>query len=420
MQKMAQAWLVLELTGSGTLLGVTLAVQQLPSLLLTPHAGVLADRVDRRKLLLWTQALAILPALTLAVPTLIGHVSLWLVLVSALALGVVDALDKPTRQTFVMDLVGREYVGNAVLLNNLVQNAGKVVGPALAGVLIATAGLSVTFWINAATYVVSFIAILRMRRADMLTTPLLPRGPGQLREGISYVWHTPALRGPLLLMFVSGTLAYNFQVMIPTLAKDTFHSGAATAGTLFTAMGAGAIIGALPAAGRVDATERRLFSSALIFSAVLVAVALAPSLTVEIACVTALGASSITFRSLGATLLQLVAEPAKRGRVMALLIVAFNGTTPIGAPLVGWLTEVWGPRWAFSMAGASTGAAALALALARRRSLRDGRAAAQESAGLMASAQESLSAADQRASRSARPSAARSPNSRSRAMPPSG
>ena len=358
MQKVAQAWLVLELTDSGTLLGVTAALQQLPTLLLTPWGGLLADRLDKRKILFWTQWAAAAPALLLGVLTATGTVRLWMVLVLALVLGSAEALDKPARHTFVIEMVGPRHVPNAVALNNITINAGKVVGPAVAGVLISTVGLAYCFFINAVSFA-AVVAGLLLMRTELLERPVRAhRGPGQLREGLRYVRGEPALLGPLVLMTVSGLFAYEWTVTLPLLARETFDGDAHIAGLLFAAMGAGSIVGALAIAATLTATTNRLVASGLAFAVLLAGTAMSSSLPVALVLLFVVGAASVAFRAIATSWVQLRAVPEMRGRVMALLVMAIGGTTPVGGPLVGWIAETYGAPASLALGGIATAAAA--------------------------------------------------------------
>lgn len=369
MQKIAQAWLVLELTGSGTLLGITAALQHLPTLLITPWAGLLADRVDKRRILLWTQSAAAVPAVVLGVLTSTGHITLWLVLTLALCLGVTEALDKPARHSFVIEMVGAGQVTNAVTLNSIMMNAGKVGGPAIAGILISTIGLAPTFLINAASYLAIVVGLLLMRPDQLQRAIPTRRGRGQLRQGLRYVRQQPGLLGPLVLMTVTGMLAYEWAVTLPLFARETFDSSAGVVGLMFAAMGAGAILGGLAIAGTLAATTSRLILTGLVFSLVLAATAAAPTVPVAYVLLFFVGLASIAFRAVATSLVQLRSDPEMRGRVMALLVVATAGTTPFGGPLIGWIGETFGPRVALGLGGVATAAAACAtLIYLRQRS----------------------------------------------------
>jgi MFS family permease len=367
MQKVAQAWLVLELTDSGVMLGVTAALQQLPTLVLTPWGGLLADRLDKRKILLVTQALCAAPALALGILTLTDNVTIWVVMALALLLGVIESLDKPARHTFVSEIVGNDHIANAVTLNNVIVNIGKVAGPAVAGILIATVGLAPSFLINAASFVAVLVGLALIRTGDLTRATPTPRARGQLREGLRYVRGRPDLLAPLVLMTVTGLLAYEWTVMLPLLARDTFDGGADAAGLMFTAMGAGAIVGGLALAAVLKATTNRLVALGLVFAGTLVATAAAPSLTVALGCLVVVGAASVAFRTVASSVLQLRAEPEMRGRVIALLMVAIGGTTPIGGPLVGWIGDRYGARTTLVVAAVGTAVAAWAALRYMRR-----------------------------------------------------
>jgi MFS family permease len=358
MQKVAQAWLVLELTDSGTLLGVTAALQQLPTLLLTPWGGLLADRVDKRKILLCTQTAAAVPALILGILTLSGHVTIWIVFILAVVLGIIEAIDKPARMTFVSDIVDPKHITNAVTLNNIVQNMGKVVGPALAGIMIATVGLGYSFLANSASFIAVLSGLWLIRPEFQQKSTRAERSKGQLIEGVRYVRHRRDLFGPLILMTTTGMLAYNWQVVLPLLARDTFDGDAQVAGLMFTAMGIGAVVGGLAVAGSLKATSGRLVATGLIFALIMIGAALAPTLIFALIMLSALGAASVSFRALATSLMQLRAAPAMRGRVVSLLIIATNGTTPIGGPLIGWISQEYGARSALILGGVTTALAA--------------------------------------------------------------
>ena len=367
MQKVAQVWLVLELTDSGTLLGITAGLQQLPTLLLTPWGGLLADRNNRRTILLWTQCAAAVPALALGFLTSFGVVHIWQVMALAVVLGTVDAIDRPARHTFVGDLVGRGTLTNAVALNNTMFNAGKVIGPAIAGVLISTVGVSATFFLNALSFAAVVIMLLRIRPDQLMPGPPAARAPGQLREGLRYVRRNPDLLGPLVLMTVTGLLAYEWTITLPLLARDTFDGDAQVIGWFFTTMGAGAVIGGLALAGTMKATTSRLISGALVFAAVLMATALAPSMPIALVSLFVLGAVSVSFRALASSYIQLRAHPQMRGRTIALLMVATSGTTPVGGPILGWISDQFGARVALSVGAVTTAVAAVCTLLYWRR-----------------------------------------------------
>jgi len=354
MQGVAQAWLVLDLTGSGTALGLVSSLQFLPVLLFGPLGGVIADRFDKRRILYATQISAALLAVALGTLVATGLVEVWMVFVIASMLGFVTVVDNPTRQTFLHQMVGPENLPNAVSLNSVVISAARVVGPGLAGTLILTVGLAPCFFINAASYLAVLFALHRMDPEQFYPQPRQPRRKGQLREGLRYAWATPAVRVPLLMMAIVGTLAYEFQVVLPLLARFTFDGDAATYGTMSALMGLGAVAGGLITAAMRRPPATALARNAVIFGSIHLAAALAPNLTIAYGAMVLLGAASIRFLSLGSSTLQLASAPEMRGRVMALWAVAFLGSTPIGGPIVGWIGEHIDPRVAFGLGGVAT------------------------------------------------------------------
>lgn len=352
MQSVAQAWLVLRLTGSGTALGLVIALQFLPVLLFGPFGGVIADRFPKRRLLLATQAIAMSQALLLGTLVITGAVELWMVFAMAGAFGLVTAIDNPARQTFVVEMVGPANLTNAITLNSVVVNAARVVGPALAGLLIAVVGIGICFIINAASYVAVIAALLLLRTGDLNPAPTQERAKGQLRAGLAYVRTNPDLLIPLLMMAIIGTLSYEFQVILPLVAERTFDGGAGTYGTLTSAMGVGAVAGGLATAGRSGVpSNAALVRSAALFGIVILLTALAPFLWLEVLVLVFVGAASINVLATGNTMLQLRSAPELRGRVMALWAVAFLGTTPIGGPIIGYIGEHAGPRIGLAVGG---------------------------------------------------------------------
>jgi MFS family permease len=350
MQQVAQAWLVLQLTGSGTALGLVVALQYLPVLLLGAWAGVLADRLPKRPTLFATQAAGGALALVLGGLVAADAAELWMVYALAALLGLVTALDNPVRQTFVLEMVGPERLGNAVSLNSVMVNLARVVGPGVAGVLIATSGLAVCFLLNASSYVAVIVALAFMRRSELRVSEP-PATRANLREGLHYVRRTPALLVPLVVMAVVGTLAYEFQVTLPLLAERTFDGGPGTYGSMSVLQGLGAVFGALAVAGRRRSSPTALASAAIVFGVLVLVVASAPTLTFALVALVPMGAASIAFIAIASTSLQLTTEASMRGRVMALWSVAMIGSTPIGGPVVGWVGEELGPRIAIAIGG---------------------------------------------------------------------
>ncbi len=367
MQSVAQSWLVLTLTGSGTALGFVVAMQTLPVLLLGPYGGVVADRVDKRRLMIALQSMMGVLALVLGVLTVTGAVSLWEVYVLALLLGLNNAFENPARQAFVLEMVGSRDLPNAVTLNSVLVNTARAVGPAIAGVIIATGGIGICFLLNAASFIAVVYSLVTMNLAALRPSPPTERAPGQLRQGLSYVRRTTNLAVPLAMMALIGTLAYEFQVVLPVVARVTFHGGAQVYGFMTAAMGIGALAGGLVVASRRRTGLRPLVIGAAGFGVVILAAAVAPSLPLELVALFGVGAGSISFLAVGNSTLQLAAEPSMRGRVMALWAVAFLGSTPIGGPIAGFVAEHAGGRWALAMGAlACFAAAALGLAAVRR------------------------------------------------------
>ena len=368
MQSVALAWLVLQLTGSATWLGLVIALQTLPILFLGPYAGVLVDRVDKRRLLVGTQTAAAVQALVMGVLTVRGDITTAWVLGLSLALGLVNTLDNPARQSFIREMVSGPLVRNAVTLNSVVVNASRAVGPAIGGVLIATLGVGTCFLVNAASFAAVIVAYLAMDPRALRTAEPTPRAPRQLRDGLSYVRRTRDLFVPLVMMAMVGTLTYEFQVSLPTLVTDTFGEGATSLGAITSAMGVGAVVGGLVSASRHATGIQPLVLSSAAFGLSTALTAISPTVQVAAASLLLVGASSVWFLSVGNATLQMTAAPQMRGRVMALWAVAFLGTTPVGGPLIGWIAEHASPRWALGVgAAAALAAAALGARVLRRR-----------------------------------------------------
>jgi predicted MFS family arabinose efflux permease len=274
--------------------------------------------------------------------------------------------DNPARQTFVIEMVGKKDLPNAVSLNSIVMNGARVIGPALSGVLIATVGLGVCFVVNAASYVAVIVALMLMHRSELHPAQRVVRAKGQLRAGVRYAWQTPNLRDPLLLVFVVGLLAYNFTVILPLLAQETFHGGAGTFALLTSLMAGGAVIGGLVVANRGKPNIHRLTGVGIAFGVMIGAVALSPTLVAACVLLVLMGALSIAFIATANSTIQLTVEPTMRGRVMALYAMGFLGTTPVGAPLVGWISQTSSPRVALAV-GAFATVSASTVTLLRHR-----------------------------------------------------
>jgi MFS family permease len=367
MQMVAETWFVLQLTGSGVAVGLVVAMQFAPILLFGAYAGVLADRFDKRRLLMATQVVMAVPALVLFGLAVSGLVEAWMVITLAFARGTVNSLDNPTRQSFVIEMVGADRVLNAVALNSVIVQCARMVGPAIAGVIIATAGVEPCFLLNAFTFVAMFAALAGMRTADLSRPRPVPREPGALRAALRYVGATPSLLLPLAMMAVIGMLAFTFQVLLPLLAKFTFDGGPASYSTLVTAMAVGSVAGALVAGARQRVTPGLLVIAAAAFGLFTALAAAAPTFGLEALALIPVGAASVTFAAGVNSSLQIAVEPEMRGRVMALYSVVFLGSTPIGGPLSGWLAEVAGPRAGLALGAVACLAAAGVAAVALQR-----------------------------------------------------
>ncbi len=368
MQATAQAWLVLTLSGSASVLGLIVALQALPVLLIGPYAGVIADRVDRRRLLTILQAMMGLLAAVLAALALAGVVAVWHVAILAVLLGLGHAFEQPARQAFIHQIVGKSLIRNAVTLNSVMVNAARAVGPAVAGVILTLVGAGWCFAINAVSFVAVVASLIALDSTKITQETPVPRAKGQLREGIRYVRGIPSLWIPLATMALVGTLAYNFPVTLTAAADFVFDGGPQALGFMTSAMGVGAVVGGLVVAARGTIGLRPLTLAAFGFGITIAAAALAPDLITAICALFLVGWLSVTFMSTGNATLQLNAEPQMRGRVMALWSVAFMGSTPIGGPLIGAVIEATNPRVGLGVGAAACLAAALLALVADRRS----------------------------------------------------
>jgi MFS family permease len=372
MQRVAQDWLVLELTNSGTALGIVTALQFGPSLLLGLWGGMLADRYDKRKLLLITQTALALVALILGLLVVGGVVQYWHVLVLAGALGVIASVDTPVRQSFVVEMVGKEDLANAVAINATIFNAGRVLGPAIAGVMIAGMGTGAVFLVNAASSVGVLVALALMRTAELSPSPPLQRAKGQLGDGLRYVRGRADLMVTMILVFVIGTFGLNFQLTTALLAKQVFHRSASGYGLLSTALAVGACGGAVLATRRIRRpTQLFLIGTALAFGVLEIAVGVMPNFDSTALLLVPTGLLMLTFTTAANASVQLGVEPTMRGRVMALYLMCFMGGTPVGAPIIGWVAGAFGPRWGLLGGGLICLLSALVIAafIARRRGL---------------------------------------------------
>jgi MFS family permease len=385
----AQTYLILfRLHGTGVDVAIATGLQFVPLLLFGPFGGLIADRLDKRKVLYATQSSAALLALAVGLLVITHSVHLGDVFALASLLGVVNLFDNPARQTFVSEMVGRDLLPNAVSLNSVVMNGARVIGPAIGGVLILTLGVSTCFIVNAASYVAVIVALSRMRSAELYSRPGVGRKKGQVREGLRYVWSTVDLRSPLISMAIVGIFAFNFTVTLPLLAKVTFHGGAGLYSSFLAAMGAGAVAGGLFTAHRSSPSTRLLAIIGLFFGGSILAVAVAPTRLVAILLLVLMGAGSISFVATNNATLQLRSDPAMRGRVMSLNAIAFLGSTPIGAPLVGYISDISNPRIALLVGGVATLMASVPLFFVATRQRAD-RAAALSDAIVVVSDEDS-------------------------------
>jgi MFS family permease len=358
MQTVAQGLLVLQLTGSGALLGFVIALQTLPVLLFGPWGGVIADRFPKRSILYVTQSVSGLLGLALGILVATGAVQIWMVYILAICLGLVNTVDNPTRQSFVLEMVGKEALINAVSLNSTEINLARVIGPSIAGALIATLGLAACFIVNGLSYIAVLAVLVAMNASELRPAPRAPRARGQLLEGLRYVWSSPVMRTTLLMMAVIGTFTYEFSVSLPLFAEVTFARGPATYAAMTAAMGFGAVFGGLYTASRSPGSATRLNWAAFFFGLTVLIASIVPSVMLALVALVAVGFFSISFTSVGNATLQLASAAEMRGRVMSLWTMAFLGTTPIGGPLIGWIGEQAGPRWALALGGAAAMAAA--------------------------------------------------------------
>ncbi len=351
MQTVGLSWLVLKITGSGVELGVVTAAQFLPMLVLGVVGGLVADRVNKRKLILATQTSLALASLLLGILTVTGTVVMWMVYAISIWIGMTNAIDNPARQSFVGEMVDKGTVANAVSLNAVVMNSARIVGPAIAGIVIYILGTGSLFLANSASFLAVIIALLLMRPAELFQSERAPRARGQLKEGIEYVWRMPTLKVPVLILFLVGTLAFEFQVSLPLFASATFHQGAGTYAAFMSFMGVGAVVGGLISATFPQTTISRLAFTSLGFGLLIILVSVMPNSISAAAAVIPMGTLSMVFVSIANSALQLNSEPSKRGRVLSLFTVAYQGSTPIGAPIVGYIGQQLGARYAIAVGG---------------------------------------------------------------------
>jgi MFS family permease len=355
MQTIALGWLVLTLShNSGVAIGAVIALQFVPTLFLGVWGGVLADRFDKRVLLILTAVTMTITATTLAVLTLTGLVALWMVFALVLVQGLAQAVDNPARLSFVSEMTGPADLPNAIGLNSALFQVARIVGPALAGVIIVLVGTGWCFALNALSYVAVIGALLAMDASVLHRAAPVARGKGQIREGLRYIRETPELRSILIMTAVVGTLAINFPVVLPLIAKITFDGNAATYSWMTASMGVGALVGALAVAHKSNPTGRMVLVSGLGFGAAILIASFAPTIALFVFLAAFVGGGQISFLATCQSTVQLEAEPSKRGRVMSVYSITILGTTPIGGPLVGWISEQFGPRYGLAIGGVAT------------------------------------------------------------------
>jgi MFS family permease len=360
MQNMAEAWLVLRLTGSGVAVGATFACRFLPVSLFGLWGGVVADRFERRKVLLVTQTLAALLAVLLWLLVLTDVVRVWMVFALAIALGFVTLVDEPARHAFVEEMVGRDRLPNAIALNSAVNNSARITGPAIAGLIIASLGTSWVFFVNAASFFAVVVALAAMHPAQLHPVHR-EGGRPQIRDGLRQAWATVEMRSTIVLVAVVGTLVYNFPTFLTLLASDTFRGDAGLAGFLMAVLGVGTVIGALVAALRPNPTQRRVMVAAIFLGLALVCAAMLPTrVTVTLALVP-VGMLATLFGSSANAHMQVSSPPHVRGRVMSIYMLLTLGSTVVGGPFIGWVCEQWSPRAGIGLAGVATSGTALAL-----------------------------------------------------------
>ena len=354
MQTVAQSFLVLQLTNSGTQLGLATAARFVPILFLGPWGGVVVDRLDKRRVLYVTQTLSGLLALAFGLLVGTHTIEMWMVYLLAVALGFVNVFDKPAQQSLISELVTRDELSNAVTLNSVTVNLARVFGAAAGGGIAAALGLALSFDLNALSFGAVLVTLGLMRASQMIPHQRNPRQRGQLREGLAYVRREPELLVPLLMVFIVGALAWEFPISLPLFARQVLHGGAGTYGAMTAVMGGGAVVGGLITASRRKVRRAGLAISAIGWGATITLAALAPNEVTEYAVLVFVGYGSISFNSLAKTVLQLSAPSAMRGRVMALWSVAWLGSTPVGGAIVGWVGQELGARWSLLIGGIPT------------------------------------------------------------------
>ncbi|MGB5156243.1 MFS transporter [Desulfobacterium sp. N47] len=352
LQYLAQVWLVLKLSNSALMLGFIPAFQFLPMLLLTSWGGLLADRYSKLKLLYITQTLSGILALILGLLVLTGNVQLWMVFVFALCLGLINSIDNPARSTFIFEMVGSEKIKNAVSLWTILISSARIIGPAIAGIIVATIGIGECFVINAASYIAVLIGLSMIRKSELHSAPPVDAAAkGQIKEGLKYVRSTPVLFNTLVMMAIIGTITFEWQVSMPLFAKFILNGDAGVYSIINVSLGIGMLIGGVANASSSVTSQKRMGYTALLFGTTVLISAFTSTLLWATIAFIFVGIFSMAFVNLTSSILQINTDSKMRGRVMALWSMAFLGSTAIGGPLIGWVGEVFGVRWTLIVGG---------------------------------------------------------------------
>ena len=345
LQAIAQDWLVLKLTNSGVMLGLVSACQFLPMLVLTPLGGVLADRFSKFKLLCTTQTLAGILTCTLGILVLTGSIQVWMIFVFALALGLTNSLDNPTRQSFIYEMVGKSEVKNAVSLWSILISVARIIGPAIAGILIATVGIGQCFILNALSYIAVLCAFFMMRRDELTPSPKLEHAQGQIKAGFDYMRSTPVLYNALIIMAIVGTFTFEWQASIPLLVRFVLRQDSRAYASIVVAMSIGTLFGGILNARIQNTSQRRLVYSSLLLGTATILASFSTSVVFAMISFFFVGLTMVGVSNLSNSILQVHTEPKMRGRIMAFWNMAFQGSTTFGGPLIGWMGQAWGPQW---------------------------------------------------------------------------
>jgi MFS family permease len=353
MQIVALGWLGLQVTGSGSQLGLIVAAQFLPVLVFGPWGGLFADRIDKKKILQYTQYTYIACSTILGVLVLANVVEVWMLYAFALTLGCVRVFEMPARQTIISELVTPDHLKNAISLNASVNNLARAIGPSIGGILIAGIGIAFCFFFNALAFVIAAVILRTIRDEDMMKSVPASRAAGQLQEGWRYVQSTPLIRDLLIMMAVIGTFTFEFQVSLALIAKTTFESDASGYAALMSAFGVGAAIGGIIAASRKETGPQPLLAFGTLAGFSILLASISPSLHLAIAGMVLVGFFTVNMVSTANSMIQLESHPEMRGRVMALWSMAMLGSTPIGGPIIGWIGEYIDPRLSLATGGAA-------------------------------------------------------------------